>query len=41
MTPALARALGWDAAREREELERFTASLQGELSFLARALDSR
>lgn len=41
MMPALALALGWDAAREREELERFTASLQGELSFLARALDSR
>jgi glycerol-3-phosphate dehydrogenase len=38
MAPVLARRLGWDAAREKEEIDRFEASVRDELVMLDRAL---
>ena len=38
MAPVLARSLGWDAAREKEEMERFESTLRDELMMLDRAL---
>jgi len=38
MAPVLAQRLGWDAAREKEEIDRFEASVRDELVMLDRAL---
>jgi hypothetical protein len=38
MAPVLAQRLGWDAVREREEIDRFEASVRDELVMLDRAL---
>ena len=38
MAPVLARRLGWDATREKEEIDRFEASVRDELVMLDRAL---
>jgi glycerol-3-phosphate dehydrogenase len=40
MTPVLAKRLGWDATREKEEIERFEASVRDELMMLDRALST-
>jgi hypothetical protein len=34
----LARRLGWDAARERDEIERFESAIRDELMMLDRAM---
>ena len=39
MAPVLGRALGWDAAREKEEIERFESGVRDELMMLDRALE--
>jgi glycerol-3-phosphate dehydrogenase len=41
MTPVLARRFGWDAAREREEIERYEAAIRDELLLLDRTLVMR
>jgi glycerol-3-phosphate dehydrogenase len=41
MAPVLARRLGWDAARERDELERYEAAVRDELLLLDRTLAAR
>jgi glycerol-3-phosphate dehydrogenase len=38
MAPVLGRRLGWDAAREKDEIERFEAAIRDELMMLDRAL---
>src|SRR5262249_32344487 len=38
MAPVLKGHLGWDAAREREEIERFESAVRDELMMLDRAL---
>jgi len=38
MAPVLAKRFGWDGAREREEIDRFEASVRDELLMLDRAL---
>lgn len=38
MAPVLARRLGWDAARERDEIERFESAIRDELMMLDRAM---
>ncbi|HXS81493.1 MAG TPA: glycerol-3-phosphate dehydrogenase/oxidase [Methylomirabilota bacterium] len=38
MAPVLAQRLGWDATREKEEIDRFEASVRDELVMLDRAL---
>ena len=38
MAPVLARRLGWDATREKDEIERFEAAIRDELMMLDRAL---
>jgi len=40
MAPVLAQRLGWDAAREKEEIDRFEASVRDELMMLDRALSA-
>jgi glycerol-3-phosphate dehydrogenase len=40
MAPVLARRLGWDGAHEKEEVERFEASVRDELMMLDRALSA-
>ena len=41
MAPVLARRLGWDGTREREEIERFESTVRDELLLLDRALAGR
>lgn len=41
MTPVLARVLGWDASREKDEIDRFENALRDELMMLDRALATR
>lgn len=41
MAPVLARKFGWDAAREKDEIERFEASVRDELIMLDRTLATR
>lgn len=41
MAPVLGRALGWDAAREREEIDRYENAVRDELMLLDRALATR
>ncbi len=41
MAPVLARRLGWDAVRERDEIDRFEAALRDELMMLDRTLAIR
>lgn len=41
MTPVLARALGWDADREKDEIDRFENAIRDELMMLDRALATR
>jgi glycerol-3-phosphate dehydrogenase len=38
MAPVLGKRLGWDAAREKEEIDRFEASVRDELVMMDRAL---
>jgi glycerol-3-phosphate dehydrogenase len=38
MAPVLARKLGWDAAHEKDEIERFESAIRDELMMLDRAL---
>jgi glycerol-3-phosphate dehydrogenase len=40
MAPVLARSLGWDAMREKEEIDRFESSVRDELVMLDRALSA-
>ncbi|HEY6193897.1 MAG TPA: glycerol-3-phosphate dehydrogenase/oxidase [Candidatus Eisenbacteria bacterium] len=40
MAPVLGRKLGWDAAREKDEIERFEAAIRDELLMLDRAMAS-
>ena len=41
MVPVLARRLGWDRAREREEIERYEATVRDELLLLDRTLATK
>ncbi len=41
MTPVLARLLGWDATREKDEIDRFENAIRDELMMLDRALATR
>ena len=41
MAPVLARAQGWDAAREKDEMDRFENAIRDELMMLDRALATR
>jgi glycerol-3-phosphate dehydrogenase len=41
MAPVLARRLGWDAAREREDLDRYETAVRDELLLLDRTLAAR
>ena len=41
MAPVMARKLGWDAARERDEIERYAALVRDELMLLDRTLAAR
>ena len=41
MAPVLARRFGWDAAREKDEIERFESAVRDELLMLDRALATR
>lgn len=41
VTPVLARHLGWDAAREKDEIERYESAIRDELLMLDRALATR
>ncbi len=41
MAPVLARRLGWDASREKDEIDRFEASVRDELLMLDRTLATR
>ena len=41
MAPVLARRFGWDAAREKDEIERYESAVRDELLMLDRALATR
>ena len=41
MAPVLARRMGWDASREKDEIDRFEASVRDELLMLDRTLATR
>ncbi len=41
MVPVLGRRYGWDAAREKDEMERYEGTIRDELLMLDRALATR